>query len=39
MPMVEHLEKEGLLRRVDAKRSIDEVYVVRQFSVFFACFN
>jgi UMP-CMP kinase len=39
MPMVEHLEKEGLLRRIDAKRSIDEVYVVSQISVFSACFN
>ena len=28
MPMVDHLEKEGLLRRIDAKRTIDEVYEV-----------
>ena len=26
--MVEHLEKMDLLKRIDAKRSIDEVYVV-----------
>jgi hypothetical protein len=29
MPMVDHLEKEGLLRRIDAKRTIDEVYQVQ----------
>ena len=28
MPMVEHLEKMDLLKRVDAKRTIEEVYVV-----------
>jgi hypothetical protein len=28
MPMVEHLENMGLLKRIDAKRTIDEVYAV-----------
>ncbi len=26
MPMVEHLEKEGLLRRINAMRTVEEVY-------------